>query len=237
MTFTGRLQELHFAKTKHLLQQFSDQVIHVVLHDLQGQTAWDKEHFSRRQIFAEGLHHIGKEVQPGDIVILSDLDEIPKPDVLRALKQCSGFPSVMALECPVAYYSFDLVGADWSMAKVSVWSDGLDAQDIRMRDDVLKIAKGCWHCSSCFARISDVINKIASFSHVELNRIPYTDPAHIVAVTRNGLDLFDRELNYVRAVEVDAPHFVRSTPEFSYMLNRSSVSAGYKDYQTYLCNI
>lgn len=233
MTFTGQQQELHFAKTNHLLHKFADQIVHVSLHHLQGEDAWQKEAFHRRHVFTTGLHQTGKEIQPDDIVILSDLDEIPRPEVLLALKTCSGWPVNLTLECPLAYYSYGLEGPAWSNIKVSVWSDGMDAEDIRARTGDHKMTKGCWHCSYCFPHIADVINKIESFSHVEYNQLPYIDPAHIVANTRDGLDLFDRESDFAQVMTIDAPSYVWTKPELSYLLNRSSISAGYKDYHNY----
>lgn len=236
MTFTGRQQELHFAQTKHLLQQFSEQIIHVVLHHLEGHSTWEREAYHRRQLFAVGLHQPGKEVQPEDIVISSDLDEIPRPKVLMALKACTGYPRGMALVCPIAYYSFGMEGASWTKAKVSVWTEGLDAEGVRMRAEDHSIAKGCWHCSYCFPRIADVIRKIESFSHAEYDRMTFKNPAHIVEVTKGGLDIFDRELLSTEATECDAPDYVRTTPGLNYMLDRSGVAAGYKDYQDYFAS-
>ena len=235
MTFTGQRKELYFRHTAHLLQKFSEQIIHIVLHKLDGHHTWEKETFHRRQVFAVGLHQIGKEVQPGDIVILSDLDEIPKPQVLMALKACSGYPSSMALECPGVYYSFGLLveGSSWVRAKVSVWKEDLDADATRIRREEHIISTGCWHCSYCFPRTADFIHKIESFSHVEYDRLPFKDPTHIVVNTRDGLDMFDRDIVLTQATEVDAPSYVKVTPEFSYMLNRSGTSAGYKDYLSY----
>ena len=230
MTFTGQRQALHFAKSRHLFSRFSEQIIHVVLDHLEGQDTWAKEAFQRHRVFAEGLHQAGKEIQPGDIVTTTDVDEIPRPDVLLALKTCSGYPSDMKLECQIAYYSFGLEGGSWTSAKVNVWSIGLDAHNIRTKETQFTIEQGCWHCSYCFPRITDVINKLETFSHVEYNQLPYKDPGHIVAKTRAGVDLFDRDITYTQALDIDAPAYVKTYPRFDYMLNRSGASAGYRDY-------
>lgn len=119
----------------------------------------------------------------------------------------------MTLECQIAYYSFALEGPAWTSAKVSAEDLGLDAHDIRAKEMEHKFEKGCWHCSYCFPRIADVINKLETFHKLNITScLPYKDPAHIVAKTRAGLDLFDRDVSHIQAVDIDAPSYVRAVP-------------------------
>ena len=49
-----------------------------------------------------------------------------------------------------------------------------------------------WHCSYCFS-MDDIILKLCSFAHTELNQAPYNEPSHKRHHIQHGMDLFDRD--------------------------------------------
>ena len=76
----------------------------------------------------------GREARRGDLFIMGDVDEIPRPDALRALKQC-GFDAqhnCAAMESDLFYYSYSLYSGVWNagpkvralpLTAVTQWED------------------------------------------------------------------------------------------------------------------
>lgn len=87
-TFTGQPKELIYAKNNRRFKKFHDKIIHVVVDDMprQAETTFVREAHQRSAI-GRGLVEAG----PDDLVLVSDVDEIPKPELLQdALKTASG---------------------------------------------------------------------------------------------------------------------------------------------------
>jgi len=87
-TFTGQPKELVYQQNKDRFARFHDRIIHVIADDMpeQADSTFTREAHQRSAI-GRGLDG----AQPQDLIIVSDVDEIPKPEVLReALKSASG---------------------------------------------------------------------------------------------------------------------------------------------------
>lgn len=87
-TFTGQEKPLVYAENKKRFARFNDRIIHVVVDDMpeQAESTFVREGHQRSAI-GRGL----EEANPDDIVIVSDVDEIPKPELLEeALKNAAG---------------------------------------------------------------------------------------------------------------------------------------------------
>lgn len=80
-SFTGQPKALHFQDNKARFASYLDRIEHVVVDDLPGKdaSAWDREWAQRRAI-RRGLEAAG--ANPDDFALISDVDEIPRPDVL-----------------------------------------------------------------------------------------------------------------------------------------------------------
>lgn len=90
-----------------------------------------------------------------------------------------------------------------------------------------------WHCSSCFATIEEMLQKMKSFSHVEYNKEEYRKKAYIVEHIRKGKDLWDRWGQWYLRMDgnKDVPSYVAERKErFGYLLDRDGESAGFVDY-------
>jgi beta-1,4-mannosyl-glycoprotein beta-1,4-N-acetylglucosaminyltransferase len=87
-TFTGQPKELVYQQNKDRFARFQDRIIHVIVDDMpaQAESTFTREAHQRIAI-GKGL----SSAQPDDLIIVSDVDEIPKPEVLReARKNASG---------------------------------------------------------------------------------------------------------------------------------------------------
>jgi beta-1,4-mannosyl-glycoprotein beta-1,4-N-acetylglucosaminyltransferase len=86
-THTGFQKPLYFADNKSRFASFLDRIIHVIVDDLPGEGNPDP-YFSdmmQRNAIMRGLDR----AEPGDRVLVSDLDEIPKSPLLRLALQKS----------------------------------------------------------------------------------------------------------------------------------------------------
>lgn len=118
-TQRGDLKPLYFQENKHLFEKYLDKIIHIVVQD-RVQTnnivdhrgfVWDREKF-QRECIVRGL----QQCDDLDIILISDLDEIPRAQCLKKLKsmlfrkynwrQIIGRPCAVAFDMPL--YIFHL---------------------------------------------------------------------------------------------------------------------------------
>jgi beta-1,4-mannosyl-glycoprotein beta-1,4-N-acetylglucosaminyltransferase len=82
-TQTGFPKPLYFKENEHLFEQYRDKIIHVIINERHPEMdPWEREHFQRNNI-ALGLTHC----EPTDIILISDLDEIPRSSVIAKIQE------------------------------------------------------------------------------------------------------------------------------------------------------
>ncbi|KAF9520504.1 glycosyltransferase family 17 protein [Hydnum rufescens UP504] len=95
-------------------------------------------------------------VAPGDIVLMSDVDEIPSAHTVHLLKQCNDWPSPLHLNMRNYRYSFEfpLADAGYWRPKAVKWELGVTYDHTKSSENVL--ADAGWHCSWCFRYVKDI---------------------------------------------------------------------------------
>ena len=175
-----------------------------------------------------------QEAIVGDVILVSDVDEIPRPDALKTLRNCE-FPKELTLRTKMYYYGFQwLKRDDWPHPQATYYNneETLLPDELR-RSNGAQLYNAGWHCSYCFSTVEEMVIKIKSFSHVELNREEFTDKDKIVQRVRAGKDMFDREAEQFDRVEDnnDVPGFlVRNKESYTYLLDRDPPNANFIDY-------
>ncbi|KAK3691804.1 hypothetical protein LTR37_018403 [Vermiconidia calcicola] len=238
---------------------FHSQMLNYVVDDtVVSQRSWDHEDFFRNAMLYNTFPHMRggeKEAKEGDVLVVSDIDEIPKPETMILLRQCE-FPARLTLRSHFYYYSFQWLhrGEQWAHPQATTYrgmqntispvnlrnGDGGPAwrflpfirplQRWWQKDDLWS---STWHCSSCFATIHELQTKLERFSHTPWNTKENRDPKTIVERVRNGLDLFGRDLELYDKVDQnqDVPQYVLRNPErYGYLLDRDGPDAAFKDY-------
>ena len=208
---------------------------------------WDHEDLQRNAMFDQVFPNLSGEQQasPGDVILVSDIDEVPRPATLQVLRNCK-YPRRLTLRSRFYYYSFQWLhrGAEWPHPQATIYEgdktirpanlrNGEGGNIIRMQLDKADLWNAAWHCSFCFATLDGMVNKISSFSHTRLNQPEFRDPEGVVRRVRNGLDLFDRKEEYYDRIEsnADIPEYTKTHKEqFSYMLDRDPPNANFRDY-------
>ncbi|KAJ4826128.1 hypothetical protein Tsubulata_038639, partial [Turnera subulata] len=131
-------------------------------------------------------------VADGDLVIMSDADEIPSPHTVRLLRWCDGIPPVLHLELKHYMYSFEFP-VDYSSwrASIHVFSSGRTWYRHSRQADVIFSDAG-WHCSFCFRRLEDFVFKMTAYSHADrVRKKDFLDHSRIQKLICKGDDLFD----------------------------------------------
>lgn len=144
---------------------------------------WLAEQWHRNDVLASM-----QELQPEDIVLIGDVDEIPDPENVTKLGAHE-----------MEFYQYDALRVHpqkWigtvGMSGRSIL-DGMLPSVVRMnKDRVVPRIQGGWHLSYFFMDPVRIAEKIRSFSHSEFDRPEFTDLESILTRMNQGLDLFDR---------------------------------------------
>jgi beta-1,4-mannosyl-glycoprotein beta-1,4-N-acetylglucosaminyltransferase len=175
----------------------------------------------------------------GDIILVSDADEIPSRSTLTTLRNCQ-FPERTTLCGSFFYYSFQWrhVGEDWSHPQATYYqglNKTIKPEDLRMsRNGVAwDLWNASWHCSWCFSIVAEMIHKIESWSHADESAgPPKIEPSEIVRRVRNGLDILGRDWEKNQRVDSrkDMPEYLKENRgRFEYLHDRDLVNANLRD--------
>lgn len=199
-TFSGQPKPLVFAGNQARFERFLPRIEHVVVEDLPGADAWAREAFQRNAIL-RGL----AGAAPDDVVLISDVDEVPRADAVRRFLR----EDMQAAALVLRFYYYRLNCQNTRGTPASPWSVIVRRrllgapQDARASKHSLPhLLDAGWHFS-CLGDERAIREKIQAFSHQELNLPRFTDEAEIRRRIRRGLDLFDRPGFLWRFVPLD----------------------------------
>ena len=211
------------------------------------QRAWDYEDLQRDATYEQVMRELRGRRAPvkGDVIIVADTDEIPRPQSLVVLRSCN-FPRRLTLASKFYYYSFEFLhaGPEWPHPQATYYEGWRTLKPTNLRnsdggfppfrkEEMGLLGNAGWHCSSCFATIEEFLNKISSFSHAWMNHEYFRNRDRIASAVREGRDLWGRPQDVFTKVEGnrDMPPLVLEDPErFGYMISRDGPKAGFTDY-------
>ncbi|TQV90149.1 glycosyl transferase family 17 protein [Cordyceps javanica] len=204
--------------------------------------AWETEIYTRNAMLEQAVQNLHGVRKPrhGDVIVVTDVDEVPRPTTLETLRLCQ-FPRRVTLWSRFYYYSFQFLhrGAEWSGPKATFY-DGPDTvlpHDLRAgwgsgTNDTADMHNASWHCSSCFSSVAEFRVKMQSYSHTEHNADRFLDREWIIDHVRSGKDLWERPGEFYDRLPYNTdvpPHILDNAAKYSYMLNRSGDNAGFLD--------
>ncbi|CAN1321812.1 Beta-1,4-mannosyl-glycoprotein 4-beta-N-acetylglucosaminyltransferase [Linum perenne] len=131
-------------------------------------------------------------IEDDDLLIMSDVDEIPSAHTINLLRWCDDIPPILHLQLRNFLYSFEYYedSKSWR-ASIHRYRQGKTRYAHFRQSDVLLSDSG-WHCSFCFRYISDFIFKMKAYSHYDRVRFShYLDPKRVQDVICKGANLFD----------------------------------------------
>jgi len=195
-TFVGKEKKLFFNENKHLFEQFN--IIHVIVdlpYPYPTKNVWENENHQRNSI-SIGINHL--QLSNEDVIILSDVDEIPNPHILDKIKK--GEISVTFNRLIMDFYYYNLntkLNEMWIFCKVisyEKYKEFASCNDIRA-SHCYAIMNGGWHLSY-FGDNAFIQNKIQNFSHQEFNEEQFTNLEKIKERINNVTDLYDRNIQF-----------------------------------------
>lgn len=241
VTFSGDPKPLYYNENKEMFKEFEHKIIHNIVDDTPMDcNAFMRDHHQKCAV-ARGL----KGCKPDDIVIFSDVDEIPNPDTLRELLPNveDGKIYMMAQRLFYCYLDMEEVSGNllsvtgefddvekkqWLGTKICRYSvlDNYTTEELRNKEQKaigVRVPNGGWHFSYMGggkkqSTADRVKYKIKSAAHQEYNN------RHILWNVRKNIknmqDIFGRD-SKLQLVEIDEtyPKYLRDhLDEYKYLL-------------------
>ncbi len=250
VTFSGEPKEMVFARNREMFEEFADKIIYVAVDNspMEGVTTHERDKFQKNQLI-RGL----SGCKPEDIIIFSDVDEIPDPETLTGL--FDGFePGKIYHLAQRMFYCFlnmeevsgnllsitgEFPGVErrqWLGTKICSFSELPEEGIVYLREvspedpRSVRVADGGWHFGYMGGDGErDVAKrigvKVKAAAHQEYNSKRYLTEA--VDRLLCGEDIFDRDAKFVR-VEIDEsfPAYLREHREEYDFLIAPEVSPG-----------
>ena len=243
-TFQENPKPLHLQDNYSQFEPFHVKMIHRIVNftgsSLPAGDTWEHERFTRNALFTQALASLSGEQAPvqGDVLIIGDVDEVPRPTTLTTLRNCA-FPPRVTLRSHFYYYSFQWLhrGEQWAHPQATFFNgfkDTVKPEDLRKGKPHVELYNAAWHCSSCMQTMQHLVNKIESFSHKGYNDPYMLDQQRLLRKVRQGEDLFERETEVFDRIDdnMDVPMYLlqdRNRQKFAYMLDRDPPNANFQD--------
>ena len=200
-THSGHEKKINYHENIHLFEPFVSKIIYVLIDlphkfpniDYSKNQQWENENY-QRNLIKNGIDQI--TINDEDIIIVSDLDEIPDSNIISLIKNNKLVINTMySLEQDLYYYNLNTRFVQkWNASKILPYKiykeNNLTFQNIR-HCGCGKIFKGGWHLSY-FGDKHFIKNKIQQFAHQEYNNNNYTDLDNIEARVKCQTDIYDR---------------------------------------------
>lgn len=192
-TFTGIPKPLFFSLNRAVFAFAEGKIEHSVFPGRIRSPGSHKDPFEleseHRVALNDLLHHAG--ISDGDLLIMSDTDEIPSPNTIKLLQWCDGAPSVLHLELKHYMYSFEFP-VDYSSWRATAHIYNWQTRYRHSRQSNIILSDAGWHCSFCFRHLRDFVFKMTAYSHADrVRRRDFLDHERIQKAICRGDDLFD----------------------------------------------
>ncbi len=228
-THTGASKPFYFDENKERFASFKDKIIHIKISDATLDdnpetdnfgNKWYLENYQRNAIM-QGL----TECKPDDVIIISDLDEIPNPQKILQFKDT---PGIKAFEMPVYsfYLNYKSSEPNFRSSKMLLFRDLQDYLDNENFNDCLCVVEqyknstnpntvrafnvpdenliknGGWHFTY-FGGLEQIINKRRSIVEQQYNNDVNMSAEETEKRIKAGLDIYGRPF-YLKAEEIDS---------------------------------
>jgi len=180
-TFTGKPKPFNFI----MPERYADKIRYIKLISLPFKNAWDNEFFQRNSI-TKGLY----DAKPDDVIIISDVDEIPNPEAIRKGLAHDTF----ILEQRLFYYYINCEQAQLWPGPVGVRKQLLRSpQAVRESrgSGINVIPNGGWHYSF-LGGVKSIQEKLNAFAETQVNTPDVNNPENIIRCLNSGEDIFHR---------------------------------------------
>lgn len=211
LTHSGKPKPLVFRDNR---KRFADFPITSVLVDdytnIDITDAWALERHQRQVGVSAAV-----ELFHPDLLIVSDCDEIPSADAVRAASANAAPTQTLDMGMYYYYLNCRCDSLRWQRGQiVRPNGDRPNARQIRRTRHAPMLPHGGWHFSY-LGGVAKIQEKLAAFAHREKDVPQWNDPDEIAIRIASGSDLFDRDEKYRFVVDstLDAlPRYVQDNP-------------------------
>lgn len=231
-TFSGLKKPLYYEENKELFAEFQDKIIHVVVDDTpQGDTHY-RDTFQKNAV-TRGLAGCKDE----DIIIFSDLDEIPNPDKIREILQNFQEDKIYHFAQRLFYCYLNMEEVSGSLLSYAGEFEGVEhkkwigtkmcsykllrEQNLKLgelrfpeRKEIgIRVEDGGWHFGYMGGHGEKDIKKrvqekVVSAAHQEYNSKHVL--SNVTDQIRDGKDIFGRNAQFVRCeIDDSFPKYIR----------------------------
>lgn len=231
-TFSGLKKPLYYEENKELFAEFQDKIIHVVVDDTpQGDTHY-RDTFQKNAV-TRGLEGCKDE----DIIIFSDLDEIPNPDKIREILQNFQEDKIYHFAQRLFYCYLNMEEVSGSLLSYAGEFEGVEhkkwigtkmcsykllrEQNLKLgelrfpeRKEIgIRVEDGGWHFGYMGGHGEKDIKKrvqekVVSAAHQEYNSKHVL--SNVTDQIKDGKDIFGRNAQFVRCeIDDSFPQYIR----------------------------
>ena len=237
VTFSGEPKRMIFAENRQLFAEFEEKIRYVAVENspLEGVTTHERDKFQKNQLI-RGL----SDCRPEDIIIFSDVDEIPNPKTLVRLIEAFEPGKVYHLAQRMFYCFLNMEEVSGNLLSITGEFPGVERRQwlgtkicsfaelpeegiVYLREvppedqRSVRVADGGWHCRYLGGDGErDVAKrigvKVQAAAHSEYNTKRYLNEA--VDRLLCGEDIFDRDAKFVRVpIDDSFPAYLREHKE------------------------
>ncbi len=225
VTFSGEDKRMIFAQNRRMFDKFKDKIRYVAVTDspMSGVTTHERDKYQKNQLIRALT-----DCKPEDIIIFSDVDEIPNPDVLMQVIEHFDATKIYHLAQRMFYCFLDMEEISGNLLSITGEFPGVEKKqwlgtkicsfgnlpkegivylrEVSPTDErSVRVADGGWHFGYMGGDGErDVVKrigiKVQAAAHQEYNSKRYLNEA--VDRLLCGEDIFDRNAKFVR-VKID----------------------------------
>ena len=242
-THTGIEKPFIFEKEFSRFEKFKDKIIYIKVTDFPNLDEADTDNFGNKWLY-ENFHRDSimrglKDCKDDDIIIISDCDEIIKPEIIKKYKKGIVIPQLLTF-----YYYLNMFSLNCpysSGAKICRYSDLLNPkQTLKPKEfyqysksglpTYLRFCKGKriknagWHFGY-IGGVEKIIEKKLAMPEQQYNTSDNYQKQHIEECIKNGKDIFGREsFTYANAIiDKNFPEYiVKNQEKYSKYINSNN---------------
>ena len=218
----GQDKKLNF-KIENFLK-FKDKIHYLIIDDLpinvtSPKKGWHENHM-RDQFQRNALERGYKEFNDEDLIMISDIDEIPNPEKIKEFDIQNKYACFLQKNYQSKINLLNMTENDWAGTKICKKKFLKSPQWLRnlkikkksfwnfFNNKLQLINNGGWHFS--FLKDPDSIRKkIFSYSHQEYNTEEFTNISLIKNKISKGEDLFSRNIKYKKVnIDESFPNYI-----------------------------
>lgn len=176
VTHAGNSKPFIFLDNWDRFKKYHDKIRHIKVDDVPLDVSGMYRDNFQRQALSRGLF----DLQPTDLVIVSDLDEIPRADLIEMIKEDTNMYDRYMLNLPQFRHrlNFMLVKDNYKFTNVIVTRGNVFTDPHKEREftfpwsakpnNSVVLEHGGWHFT-WLGNDNEVINKLQNFAHTDLN--------------------------------------------------------------------